>query len=110
MEALWEISGGTAADIISRLAASTTWNHRTIRTLLRRLVGKGFIERIEQPGGSTYRAAVRRKDCVRREGRSFLKRVFAGDPGSLLLHFAKEAKLSPEKLNQLRELLDEEQE
>ena len=34
--------------------------------------------------------------------------MFQGDTTSLLLHFAKEAKLGPAKLAQLRELLDDE--
>lgn len=110
MEALWAIRGGTAAQVISQLAVSTEWNHRTIRTLLRRLVEKGFVQRIEQAGGSAYAATARRRDCVRKEGKSFMERVFSGDPNSLLLHFAREAKLTPKKLQQLRQLLDDEQE
>lgn len=109
MEALWALGGGTAAEVIAKLAETTEWNHRTIRTLLRRLVEKGFVKRVEQPGGSSYASTVRRRDCVRKEGRSFMERVFSGDAGSLMLHFAREAKLSPEKLQQLQQLLDEEE-
>ena len=106
MEAIWSLNGGTAADIIEELAKSTTWNHRTIRTLLKRLVDKGVLAQERQGAGSVYRALVQRNARVRREGKSFLERVFAGDTNSLLLHFAKEAKLGPEKLARLRELLD----
>jgi len=110
MEAMWGVRRGSAADIIARLAESTIWNHRTVRTLLGRLVDKGFIERIEQQGGSDYRPLVKRTHCVRREGRTFMQRVFGGDTNSLLLHFAQEARLSPEKLQRLRALLDENEE
>lgn len=109
MNVLWKLNGGTAAEVIEQLAETTDWNHRTIRTLLRRLLEKGFVAREEQPGGSRYLPAVRRSECVRREGKSFLQRVFRGDAASLLMHFAREAKLSSKKLDQLRELLDEEQ-
>lgn len=107
MDALWLLGRGTAAEIIAELAGATDWNHRTIRTLLGRLVSKGYVERIEQPGGSRYRPLLRRSDGIRREGRSFLQRVFRGDAHSLLLHFAREARLEPDKLRQLRDLLED---
>ena len=108
MEAVWSLGGGTAAAIIEELAKSTTWNHRTIRTLLRRLVEKGVLKQVRQPSGSVYQPLVPRSARVRKEGRSFLQRVFLGDTKSLLLHFAREARLGPDKLERLRELLDEE--
>lgn len=108
MEAVWSLGDSPAAAIIDELAKSTAWNHRTIRTLLGRLVEKGVLEKHGQGAGSVYRALVPRRARVRSEGRSFLERMFQGDTTSLLLHFAKEAKLGPEKLAQLRELLDDE--
>src|SRR5579872_3030747 len=108
MEAVWSLGESPAAAIIQELAKSTAWNHRTIRTLLGRLVEKGVLEKQGQGAGSVYRAMVPRRARVRSEGRSFLNRMFQGDTASLLLHFAKEAKLGPEKLAQLRELLDDE--
>jgi len=108
MEAVWSLSSATAAAIIEELAKSTTWNHRTIRTLLGRLVEKEVLEKQGQGAGSVYRALVPRSARVRSEGKSFLNRMFQGDTTSLLLHFAKEAKLGTEKLARLRELLDDE--
>lgn len=107
MEAAWSLGEAPAAAIIEELAKSTAWNHRTIRTLLRRLVEKGVLEKQGQGAGSVYRALVPRRARVRSEGRSFLKRMFHGDTTSLLLHFAREAKLDQAKLAQLRELLDD---
>lgn len=108
MEAVWSLGGAPAAAIIEELAKSTTWNHRTIRTLLARLVEKEVLEKQGQGTRSVYRALIPRHARVRFEGRTFLKRMFQGDTTSLLLHFAKEAKLPPEKLAQLRDLLDDE--
>ena len=110
MEALWEKAPATPAEIIETVGQRASWNHRTIRTLLRRLVDKGVVERVDDEQRSLYQATVKRRDCVREEGKTFLERVFRGDSRSLLMHFAKEAKLSQEKLKQLRSLLDEENE
>ncbi|MHC4401291.1 MAG: BlaI/MecI/CopY family transcriptional regulator [Planctomycetota bacterium] len=109
MEALWDLRRAAAVDVVRQLEGSTSWNHRTIRTLLRRLVEKGFVERVKVDGRSQYQPAKRRRSCVRSEGQTFLDRVFRGDACSLLLHFGREARLSPEKLRQLRQMLDEDQ-
>lgn len=102
MEVIWKRGSGSASEIIGDLSSVTEWNHRTIRTMLGRLVDKGVLERV----GPNYRPVVRRTEFVRREGRSFLNKVFGGDAASLLLHFAKEARLSPEKVQQLRAMLE----
>ena len=111
MEAIWHIAPASAAQIIDELSDHTAWSHRTIRTMLNRLVDKNVLEKLvktNRDGTTAYRPLVRRQDCIRREGRSFLERVFQGNAHSLLLHFAKEARLGPEKIAQLRRLLDEE--
>ncbi len=54
-----------------------------------------------------YRPAASRQSCVREEGRSFLTRVFQGDMSSLLTHFAREAGLGRDKIDELRNLLDD---
>ena len=107
MEAVWTRGQATAADVIDDLAEKRGWNHRTIRTLLARLVEKGALHYEVEGHRYLYRPAVTRQRCVRRESRSFLEKVFAGDVGSLLVHFVKEAEMTPQEVQQLKRLLDE---
>ncbi|WP_152051663.1 BlaI/MecI/CopY family transcriptional regulator [Tautonia marina] len=107
MEAIWALGPATPAQVIERVAASRGWNHRTVRTLLARLVEKGALQRDEDGARSVYLAAVDRDACVRDEGQNFLARVFAGDAKALLVHFAREAKLDADELQRLKALLDE---
>jgi BlaI family penicillinase repressor len=107
MEILWRAGSGTAANVIAELAGARDWNHRTIRTLLTRLVDKGALETRRAGHRYVYRPSVSREKCVRQVSRSFLEKVFAGDSAELLLHFARDAKISPEQINRLRKLLDE---
>ena len=88
-------------------AGTNNWNHRTVRTLIRRLVDKGLVVCDVAGQRYEYRPAVSRQACVRDEGRSFVTRVFRGDVSSLLIHFAREAGLDKEKLRELQSLLDE---
>jgi BlaI family transcriptional regulator, penicillinase repressor len=106
MQVVWERKAATAAEVIAALAG-TDWQHRTIRTLLARLVDKGVLA--AEPDGNRYlyRPLVSRSKCVRQEGQSFLKRVFGGDTAELLVHFVRGADISPEQIEELKRLLDE---
>jgi BlaI family transcriptional regulator, penicillinase repressor len=107
MEVIWSRGVATPAEVIDRTAAARGWSHRTVRTLLSRLVEKGALRREGGGTRSIYRATVSRRRCVREEGRSFLKKVFGGDVTSLLVHFARDAKIGPDDLESLKRLLDE---
>ena len=109
MEILWREGHATAADVIAALAESSNWNHRTIRTLLTRLVEKKVLEARTAGHRYVYRPLVSREKCVRLESRSFLEKVFAGDAAELLLHFARNSKITPAQFKRLRQLLDEKQ-
>ncbi len=105
MAIVWESGSTTAADVIARLSDSHDWSHRTIRTLLARLVEKGALKYTVDGKAYIYRPAVTREQCVRQEGRSFMNKVFGGDVGALLVHFVEDAQLSPEEVEKLRQLL-----
>jgi BlaI family transcriptional regulator, penicillinase repressor len=107
MEVVWELGSVTPAEVIDRVAGPRRWNHRTVRTLLSRLVDKRALRREGAGARSVYQAAVSRRRCVRAQGRSFLNKVFGGDAASLLIHFAQEAKIDPDDLERLKKLLAE---
>lgn len=106
MEVVWRRGTAVAADVIEDLAAPKGWNHRTIRTLLARLVEKGAL-RYEVDGKRyVYRPHLSRERCVRREGRSFLDKIFDGDVKSLVVHFVEQSDLPPEQVAELRRVLN----
>ena len=107
MEVIWTLGKVPAARVIEELAAKRDWNHRTIRTMLVRLVDKGVLKREGSGQQAVYRAAIARDKCVRRQTRSFVEKVFGGDPTSLLVHFIDQGRISPEELEELKRILDE---
>jgi BlaI family penicillinase repressor len=106
MEVLWGRSPLSASAVIEALAAGTGWNHRTIRTLLSRLVAKGAVGATAQGRAYLYRPALTRDRFVREESRSFLERVFGGSPLAAVVHLVEEESLSPEELKHLRAILE----
>jgi len=107
MEVLWQSGSSTAADVIAHLADVKSWNHRTVRSLLTRLVDKGVLTAKAAGHRYVYRPAVRREKCVRQESQSFLEKVFAGNAAELLVHFVRHADITPQEIERLRKQLEE---
>lgn len=106
MRVLWDSGPAGAAEVIEAVVPRTQWSHRTVRTLLNRLVEKGAIEARRRGERNIYRAKVRQSQCAHRESRSFLEKVFDGDAGRMLTHFLEHEKITPEQIKQLRALLN----
>jgi BlaI family transcriptional regulator, penicillinase repressor len=104
---LWERHPLTSSEIIEALSPRTGWRQTTIKTLLKRLVEKGAVRYEEQGHRYLYSPKLSREECVLHESRSFLKRVFEGDPQSLLTHFVRTSRLSACEIEQLKRILDE---
>lgn len=109
MQALWGESPLTANEVVERVAGKKGWNPRTVKTLLNRLVKKSALGFETEGKRYRYRPRVTREECVRRESRSFLSRVFGGAAGPVLAQFVSEAPLTPDEIRQLREILDRRQ-
>ena len=109
LSALWDGGPGLAGDVVDRVAAAGhAWHPRTVKALLGRLVKKGAVAVTVADGRHTYRAKVTRAACVRREGRSFLDRVFGGHAGPAVVHFLEPSALPPAEVDRLRKLLETE--
>jgi BlaI family penicillinase repressor len=109
MRVVWQLGAVGAAEVIEVVLPETGWSHRTVRTLLNRLVTKGALRADLVEGRNIYRAKVAQSQCLRQESRSFLKKVFNGDAGEMLVHFVQNEKMTPEQIKQLKALLNAKQ-
>ena len=119
MKVLWErqghqgaaaAAGLTAGEVVDAVAASQAWAPRTIKTLLNRLVQKKAVAVTVEGRRYLYRARVARDAVVRRESRSFLSRVFGGAVAPAVVHLLEHSDLTPQEIEQLRQLLERESE
>ncbi|HEV8066301.1 MAG TPA: BlaI/MecI/CopY family transcriptional regulator [Planctomycetaceae bacterium] len=109
MRVVWQRGPVGAAEVIEVVLPETGWSHRTVRTLLNRLVKKGALRAEMLEGRNIYRAKVAQSQCMRQESRSFLNKVFSGDAGQMLVHFIQNEKMTPEQIKQLKALLNAKQ-
>lgn len=107
MEALWEESPLTAADVCERVCAANDWSMPTVKTLLGRLVAKEAVA--TEPDGRKflYRPLVERADYVGGESRRLVDRLFGGRAAPLFAHLAENEALTEDDLEEIEALLRE---
>ena len=106
MNVLWEKSPVTANEIVAKLEQSRSWNPKTIRTLINRLVNKGVVAYEKAGRQHLYRPAVSRDECLRKETQSFFRRAGAAAIKPMLAAFIEEEELSSEEIQELKDILE----
>lgn len=106
MEVLWEKNPLTASEIIEELKHYTSWNPKTIHTLISRLVNKNAVEVNKCEPYYLYSPVIREDECRRMETNSFLKKVYNGSFKVMLSHFLEQENLSAKELEELKRILD----
>lgn len=106
MKVLWAKSPQGAYDIVEALAKAEHWHANTIKTLLSRLHRKKALRVKKYKNLFLYYPLVSEEACIHAESESFLQRLFGGSAKPLLVHFAKEHRLSTADLEELRGILE----
>jgi BlaI family penicillinase repressor len=106
MKEIWSQNPITANDVVAALSDTTTWNPKTIKTLLTRLVKKGAVG--FKTGGREYHyyPLVEESVLVKEESRSFLKRVFGGTIKPMIATLVENEDLSAEDIEELKRILE----
>ena len=104
MESVWQADDQSPAEILARIDVGDR-SHRTLRTLLARLVEKGAVEVGIDGSKRLYSANVSREECIRSVSESFAQRFFAGNLKSLLLHFVEDESLTRGEIEEIKQRL-----
>ena len=92
-------------EIYERLAEDTQWAYSTVKTLVRRLVAKGWLDYKRVGNSFLYRPVVPRAKAVRSAVREFSSRVLDGLLSPFVAYYAEEKDLSPEDVARLEEII-----
>ena len=113
----WEImkdawDGGPMAlgDIYARLEKENRWAYSTVKTLVRRLVAKGWLEYTRVGNSFLYQPAVARAKAVKSAIREFSDRVLGGLLSPFVAYYAEQGHLKSEDVAQLEEILKQQRE
>ena len=107
MEALWRGGPLTPDEIIAATAKANDWGAGTVRTLIARLLRKGFLAGERQEGGYVYKPLISRADYVGSETQLLLDRLFGGEVTPLVAHFVSAQKLTTADVKKLKKLIRE---
>jgi BlaI family penicillinase repressor len=107
MEALWQRSPLTAADVCDAVCERRDWSMPTVKTLLSRLVAKGAVA--TEPDGRRflYTPLLKRADYVGGESRRLVDRLFGGRAAPLFAQLAESEALSDDDIAEIERLLRE---
>ncbi len=109
MKVVWAQGPCSANQIIEALTQTdTSWHPKTVKAFLNRLVKKKALGFEKEGRAYLYRALVRESECVESATESFLGRVFGGSLKPMLAHFVERKKLSPDEVEELKQLLERE--
>ena len=107
LKVIWDNPKITAMAIIENLKDKEDWKASTIKTLINRLLTKEVISFEKLGKEYLYFAVIEEHECIIKESKSFLDRVFNGSINSMVSNFVKSEKLSKEEIKELRNILNE---
>jgi BlaI family transcriptional regulator, penicillinase repressor len=107
MKVVWRLDKATVRDVYETLRENRPIAYTTVMTMMKILEEKGHLKKSMVDRAHVYRPAQRRQQVVGAMLRDFLDRVFDGAPDALLLHLAKDNKLTEKQRRIVQQLLAE---
>ncbi len=106
LESLWANSPKVGSQIAADMEERRGWSRSTTLTMLRRMTEKNLISCDNSGKMKSYMPLVGREEAVKKETESFLNRVYHGSVSMLLNGFVQKQKLTPQEIEELRQILD----
>jgi predicted transcriptional regulator len=107
MKVVWRLDKATVRDVYEALREKRPVAYTTVMTMMKILEEKGYLKKALVDRAHVYRSAQRRQQVVGAMVRDFLDRVFDGAPGDLLVHLAKDNKLTDKQRRIVEQLIEE---
>lgn len=109
MKIVWQLKSCAARDVYTRAGEKFGWAPTTVRTFLSRLVNKGFLKTKEVGNCLVYKPAKPFLRTLYDAADDLLDKTLAGKAGPLLSYMVSKTELSKEEIDELREMLDKQE-
>ena len=107
MKVVWRLGTPTVRDVYEDMRTTRAVAYTTVMTMMRILEGKGYLKKTVADRAHVYAPAKPRQQVVGAMVRDFLDRVFDGASEGLLLHLAKDNKLTSKQRRIVKQLIEE---
>ena len=106
MKIVWDLKKGMAREIYTIAGEEHGWTPPTVKTLLKRLVDKGYLETTTVGNGFVYRPARSAIAILKSAANTLLEHTIDSATGPLLAHMVDASDLDESDLEQLQQLID----
>lgn len=109
MKVVWAREKATVRDVYETMRERRSIAYTTVMTMMRILEEKGYLKKTLVDRAHVYKPAQRRQQVIGAMVRDFLDRVFDGASESLLVHLAKDNKLTEKQRRVVKQLIEEQE-
>jgi BlaI family penicillinase repressor len=107
MKIVWDLQKGMAREVYTVAGEEHGWAPATVKTLLKRLVDKGYLITTEVGNGFVYRPAQSALAILRNAADTLLEHATRTATGPLLAHIIESSPLAKDDLDALQKLIEE---
>ena len=105
---LWKTGRQTVREVHDELLPTSGWAYTTTKTMMDRMVKRGLLARKEFHGIYLYEPKITRPVGLARLVQFFADRVLETDTQSVVAMFAQTGAITPEEIEELEKILEEE--
>lgn len=107
MRIVWSLQKAMAREVYTIAGEENGWSPPTVKTLLKRLVDKGYLQTTKVGNGFVYRPSRSAIASLRSAADTLLGNAIEGTTGPLLQHMVESSSLTSDDLDELQQLIDE---
>ena len=107
MKVVWSRDKATVRDVYEDMRERRSIAYTTVMTMMRILEEKGYLKKSKAEKAYLYKPSRPRQQVVSAMVRDFVDRVFDGAASGLLLHLAKDGRLSKDERQHIRRIVEE---
>ena len=107
MKVVWGKKEATVREVYETLRERRRIAYTTVMTMMKILQEKGYLTKVAQDRAHVYTATRPRQQVVGAMVKDFVDRVFDGAASGLLVHLAKDGRLTSDERDQIRRVLEE---
>lgn len=107
MKVVWRVETPTVRNVYEALRKTRPIAYTTVMTMMNVLESKGYLEKKSVGKAHVYTPTKPRHQVLGAMVRDFVDRVFDGASGSLLLHLAKDSRLTERQRKAVQRIIEE---